>query len=111
MPIYEYVCSKCGHQMDVLQKVDEKAPVTCDSCGAKKSLSRKVSAPSFVLKGGGWYKDLYSSTKKDGGSSESSSSSTSSSTSSAATSAPPATASAPATPAAKPKSKGKGARK
>ena len=110
MPIYEYVCSKCGHQMDVLQKVDEKAPVTCDSCGAKKSLSRKVSAPSFVLKGGGWYKDLYSSTKKDGGSSESTSASTSSA-SRASTTTAPAASSAPAAPAAKPKVKGKGARK
>ena len=61
MPIYEYACSNCGKLNEVLQKVSDPAPEKCDGCGAEKSLSKIVSRSSFVLKGGGWYSDLYSS--------------------------------------------------
>lgn len=84
MPIYEYSCQSCGKVIDVLQKVSDPAPETCSECGATNSLTKILSRSSFVLKGGGWYADLYSSTKKDGssGASDSSSSTSSSSTSS-----------------------------
>jgi putative FmdB family regulatory protein len=65
MPIYEYRCGQCGETIDVLQKMNEPAPASCAHCGAENSLVRKVSRTSFVLKGGGWYADLYSSPKKD----------------------------------------------
>nr|WP_275663355.1 zinc ribbon domain-containing protein [Corallococcus macrosporus] len=84
--------------IDVLQKISDPAPATCGACGAEGSMQKVVSRSSFVLKGGGWYSDLYSSTKKDGGSSSSSSSSGASSSSSASTSA----SSAPSTPAPAP---------
>lgn len=77
MPIYEYACGSCGKTIDVLQKVSDPTPEKCSACGTQNSLSRVVSRTSFVLKGGGWYADLYGSTKKDGGSSSSSSSSSS----------------------------------
>src|SRR5215468_927064 len=63
MPIYEYECSQCHQTSDALQKVNDPAPETCPHCGAKHTLSRLVSRTSFVLKGGGWYADLYSSSK------------------------------------------------
>jgi len=63
MPIYEYECSQCHEVSDALQKVNDPAPETCPRCGAHHSLSRLVSRTSFVLKGGGWYSDLYSSNK------------------------------------------------
>jgi putative FmdB family regulatory protein len=63
MPIYEYECSQCHQTSDALQKVNDPAPETCPRCGAQHSLSRLVSRTSFVLKGGGWYADLYSSSK------------------------------------------------
>ena len=66
MPIYEYSCQSCGKIIDVLQKVSDPTPETCTACGATGSLTKLVSRSSFVLKGGGWYSDLYSSTKKDG---------------------------------------------
>jgi putative FmdB family regulatory protein len=65
MPIYEYSCSNCGTTSDILQKVDEPAPERCEHCGGTGTLSKVVSRTSFVLKGGGWYSDLYGSTKKD----------------------------------------------
>jgi putative FmdB family regulatory protein len=66
MPIYEYACSKCGKLNEVLQKVNDPTPERCDGCGAKGTLRKVVSRSSFVLRGGGWYSDLYSSVKKDG---------------------------------------------
>jgi len=66
MPIYEYTCSKCGKLNEVLQKVDDPAPARCEGCGAKGSLKKVLSRSSFVLRGGGWYSDLYGSVKKDG---------------------------------------------
>ncbi len=90
MPIYEYACSQCGKLNEVLQKVNDPAPEACDGCGARSTLSRVVSRTSFVLKGGGWYSDLYSSVKKDGskGSTSTAPASSSATTSSSASSGP-----------------------
>ncbi|MHA7630927.1 FmdB family zinc ribbon protein [Corallococcus sp. M7] len=97
MPIYEYGCSACGKTIDVLQKMSDPTPPACTACGAQGTLSKQVSRSSFHLKGGGWYSDLYGSTKKDGGGSSSSSSSSSSASSSASSSSSTSTAaSAPA---------------
>lgn len=65
MPIYEYVCKKCGQHHEVLHKVDEKPRLACDQCGAKP-LSRMVSAAGFRLSGAGWYEtDFKSDNKKN----------------------------------------------
>jgi putative FmdB family regulatory protein len=54
MPIYEYRCAACGHDLEALQKISDSPLRKCPSCG-KSQLRRLVSAPSFRLKGGGWY--------------------------------------------------------
>ncbi len=54
MPIYEYVCSKCGHEWDAIQKFSEKPLTACPKC-SKKAAKRKISASAFHLKGSGWY--------------------------------------------------------
>ena len=54
MPIYEYQCKACGHQMDVLQKFSDPELADCPTCG-KPKLEKQISAPSFHLKGSGWY--------------------------------------------------------
>ncbi|GMT99340.1 hypothetical protein KH5H1_34590 [Corallococcus caeni] len=100
MPIYEYGCSACGKTIDVLQKMSDPTPPACTACGAQGTLSKQVSRSSFHLKGGGWYSDLYGSTKKDGGGSSSSSSSSSSTASTAA--AAPSSSPAASAPAAAP---------
>lgn len=74
MPIYEYECASCGVKSDVLQKLNDPAPEKCERCGAERSLSRVVSRTSFVLKGGGWYSDLYGSAKPSANDSSGSSS-------------------------------------
>ena len=69
MPIYEFVCEKCGRIVERLQKVDDPPPDACPECGGK--MAKIMSRNSFQLKGGGWYKDLYSSaSKSDSGSSK-----------------------------------------
>jgi len=60
MPIYEYLCTSCGYQFEEVQKFSEPSLEECPDCG-KNSAQRQVSMSSFHLKGGGWYKDGYSS--------------------------------------------------
>jgi putative FmdB family regulatory protein len=54
MPIYEYRCSSCGHELEVLQKLSDAPLLGCPACG-KDSLAKLVSAAGFQLKGSGWY--------------------------------------------------------
>lgn len=58
MPIYEYACSNCGHELEVEQRIIEDALTDCPKCEAS-SLERLVSRTSFALKGSGWYADGY----------------------------------------------------
>ena len=65
MPFYEYQCTKCGHEEEVLQKVSDKPLKKCPACG-KSAMQKKVSAAAFRLKGGGWYEtDFKSGNKKN----------------------------------------------
>jgi len=54
MPIYEYRCSSCGHEKEVLQKLSDAPLAECPACG-KSTLRKLVSAAGFHLKGSGWY--------------------------------------------------------
>ena len=58
MPVYEYQCQACSHQFEATQKISEPRLVDCPKCQAPK-LERLISATSFQLKGGGWYRDGY----------------------------------------------------
>ena len=82
MPIYEYRCDKCEHEFEREQRITEDPVKTCPKCRSRR-VKKLISQTSFVLKGGGWYSDLYSSPKDSGkDKSESSSSEGSSSDSS-----------------------------
>lgn len=54
MPIYEYRCSSCGVQKDIMQKISEMPLTVCPECG-KPTFSKQLSAAGFQLKGNGWY--------------------------------------------------------
>ena len=58
MPIYEYQCSGCKHELEAMQRFSDKALTLCPECN-QESLHKKVSMSAFQLKGGGWYKDGY----------------------------------------------------
>jgi len=65
MPIYEYRCAECGHEMEKLQKISDAPLTDCPACG-KPALQKLVSAAGFRLKGGGWYEtDFKSGNKKN----------------------------------------------
>ena len=65
MPIYEYACEKCGDEFEVEQRITDDPVKSCPSCRSRK-VKKLISQTSFVLKGGGWYSDLYSSKKGKG---------------------------------------------
>ncbi len=79
MPVYDYQCKGCGHEFSREQRITENPLKKCPECGAMKC-RRLISQTAFVLKGSGWYNDLYSSnkpaekdaTQKDGSSEKSS---------------------------------------
>lgn len=54
MPIYEFRCTHCGKEIEVLQKISDPNPTTCPACG-EATLTKKLSAAGFQLKGSGWY--------------------------------------------------------
>ena len=62
MPIYEYACEKCGHEFEREQRITDAPVKTCPRCRARK-VRRLISRTAFVLKGSGWYSDLYASPK------------------------------------------------
>ena len=81
MPIYEYRCKSCGHELDKLQKMSDPPLIDCPACG-KPTLKKLISASGFRLSGSGWYEtdfkqgskrnivdDKSSATKKSGDSS------------------------------------------
>ncbi len=65
MPTYEYACSSCGNVWEEVQRITADASDTCPKCG-QKTAKRQINGGNFILKGGGWYADLYSSAKSGG---------------------------------------------
>ncbi|MEC7987209.1 MAG: zinc ribbon domain-containing protein [Myxococcota bacterium] len=88
MPLYEYICKECGHEFDVLQSFSAEPIRICEKCGAEEVV-KKISVPSFALKGEGWYKDHYGLKSSTGGSDSSSTGSESKSESKAEKPSPP----------------------
>ncbi len=54
MPIYEYRCRSCGHELEKLQRLSDTDLIECPACESS-SLQRFISAAAFRLKGSGWY--------------------------------------------------------
>jgi putative FmdB family regulatory protein len=106
MPIYAYRCETCGHAKDVIQKFSDTPLSVCPSCGAE-TFRKQLSAPSFQLKGSGWYvTDFRDNGKSGGAKADAAKTDGESSTDAAAAPAPaPAPAAAP-TESAKPASGG-----
>jgi putative FmdB family regulatory protein len=60
MPTYEYLCEGCGKKFELEQRITEDPIKKCVHCGKAKA-KRLITQGNFILKGGGWYSDLYSS--------------------------------------------------
>ena len=70
MPIYEYTCTGCGHNMEALQKMSDAPLTDCPECG-KPALQKQISAAGFRLKGSGWYETDFKNGQKSSGDSSS----------------------------------------
>jgi putative FmdB family regulatory protein len=68
MPTYEYVCTKCGHEMEAFQSMKDEPLKLCPAC-KKKALKRKVGGGAgLIFKGTGFYITDYK--KKSGSASD-----------------------------------------
>jgi putative FmdB family regulatory protein len=72
MPLYEYLCKKCGHVFEKIVKFSDRPIKKCPECGG--TVEQTISAPAVQFKGSGWYVTDYakksqssSSSSSDGG--------------------------------------------
>jgi putative FmdB family regulatory protein len=97
VPTYEYACSNCESNHEIVQSMSDPTLTTCPSCG-QETLRKQFGNVGVVFKGSGFYRnDSRDKKSNTGGASSSSSSSTSASTSSS-TPAPSAPAPSTSTP-------------
>ena len=61
MPLYDYVCTKCGHQMEVMHSVHGHGPSECPVCGSP--MKKAYTPPAVHFKGTGWARKERSSGK------------------------------------------------
>lgn len=54
MPTYQYRCTECGHDLEVVQKFTDTALTECPSCGGP--LRKVFNAVGVVFKGSGFYR-------------------------------------------------------
>jgi putative FmdB family regulatory protein len=67
MPVYDYRCPK-GHEVEVLHRMDDPPPKTCEICGAAP-LERVFHPVPVFFKGSGFYSTDYGRRKRTGDSS------------------------------------------
>ena len=74
MPTYEYVCTKCAHEMEAFQSMKDEPLKVCPAC-KRRTLKRKVGGGAgLIFKGTGFYITDYkkkSGSKSDTGESKS----------------------------------------
>ncbi|MFJ9554750.1 FmdB family zinc ribbon protein [Nocardiopsis sp. NPDC101807] len=54
MPTYQYACTECGAQMEVVQSFSDDALTVCPECEGR--LRKVYSAVGIVFKGSGFYR-------------------------------------------------------
>jgi putative FmdB family regulatory protein len=56
VPIYDYVCSNCGHLTEVVHGIHDAGPKFCPNCGAEGTMTKAFAPPAIHFKGSGWAK-------------------------------------------------------
>lgn len=64
MPIYEYLCQKCGHVLEKIQKFSDEPLLECPECG-EEALQKLISQGNFCLMGHGWNSPGLHASKKN----------------------------------------------
>ena len=62
MPLYDYVCARCGHEVEIMHSVHGRGPATCSECGGP--MKKAIAAPAFHFKGSGWARKERSGSRK-----------------------------------------------
>jgi putative FmdB family regulatory protein len=65
MPLYEYLCEKCGGRFEVIQKFADEPVAVHEICGG--SVHRLLSVPALKFKGSGFYINDYAKASSGGG--------------------------------------------
>lgn len=84
MPTYQYACTECGADLEVVQSFSDNPLTTCPKCQGK--LRKVYSAVGIVFKGSGFYRTDNASSSSSSLSSSSSSAKADSSSSGSASS-------------------------
>lgn len=53
MPTYNYRCTECNHELEVIQKMSEDPLTFCPACD-EKTLKKIIKSVRFTLKGWNW---------------------------------------------------------
>jgi putative FmdB family regulatory protein len=53
MPLYEFRCESCGHEVETIMAFSDPLPTICEACGGP--LKKLLSAPAIQFKGPGFY--------------------------------------------------------
>ena len=54
MPLYDYRCTECGREVEVMHGIYASGPEACESCGG--AMRKALSTPAIHFKGSGWAK-------------------------------------------------------
>jgi len=54
MPLYDYRCTACGREVEVMHGIHEQGPASCPDCGG--AMRKALSPPAIHFKGSGWAK-------------------------------------------------------
>jgi putative FmdB family regulatory protein len=61
VPLYEYLCKKCKHKFEKIQKFSDSPVKKCPECGSP--VEKVMHAPAVQFKGTGWYVTDYAGKK------------------------------------------------
>ena len=54
MPRYDYECTSCGRRLEVVHRIEEAGPRSCEVCGG--ALRKAFVPPAIHFRGSGWAK-------------------------------------------------------
>ncbi len=54
MPLYDYRCTECDREVEVMHGIHDSGPERCQTCGG--AMRKALSPPTIHFKGSGWAK-------------------------------------------------------
>jgi len=54
MPLYDYRCTECDREVEVMHGIHDSGPEACEECGG--AMRKALSSPAIHFKGSGWAK-------------------------------------------------------